>query len=122
MTFSMCDSSMGELEALIQRHAPKMMKAGSGLGTGEIRAESRPKRISGKPNGFVVVTDDMKKEIIAMAKQGWGPTDIGAHFRINDERVRAFIKGCKQIVKPSKEELSALRRSPHSGTTMVRIK
>ena len=117
---SLYGSSYGDIEALIARCAPKLMKSGSGLGAGAIREEARPKSTPGKRTAYRLISPEMGEEIMAMYFLGRGKTEIAAHFRISAEAVRTHIS--QKIVKKSPEELSELRSSPYRGVIQTRTK
>lgn len=108
------------LESLIERHCPALMRAGSSKGTGAIRGESRPKSCDGALTGFSLISPAMSKAILAMNKDEIGSTEIGAHFRIGTDAVRAHLR--KNFVKSNPAKLKASRSSVYSGTAMHRIK
>ncbi len=113
----MYDSSMGELEALIQRHAPKIMASSAVLEHDDISAPS--KRITPR-KAWRVCTPDMEARMVEMAKQGHGPVHIASELRVNDSLVRTYLS--KNWVKNKLRNTKGLREGSACGVSMVKTK
>lgn len=111
---------MGDIEVMIARNAPKLMKAGGGPGTGTIRDEPRPKSTKEAKTSFRLISPEAGEAILAMHAAGKGGTEIADYFRISPEAVRTHLR--KNNVKPNHERTRVLRSSEYRGVTRVTTK
>lgn len=111
----MYGSRMDEIESMIARLGPKLMRQANAPGSGSQREESRPKKTA-TTKGSLLITPEIGRAILEMEKLGKGSTEIGEHFRIHAENVRTYLR--KMGVKANPERTKALRSSAYSGTKM----
>lgn len=108
---------MSEIESLIQRHAPALMRNAAALP--EDREEPKPKRNTAREK-WIVVTPEVGAMIDRMHELGTGTTDIAAALGINYSTVRDRLR--KVFVKNTAAQTKLLRSGPFSGVKRVSIK
>lgn len=117
------DSSYSEIESLIARCAPLLMRNAAALPEDEdrgVRPEKRPKSTWDNRTGYSTISPEMSATIMSMQGEGRGLSQIAHDVGLHVETVKYHIR--KKGVKNTAEETSALRRGPYSGVTMVRTK
>jgi len=84
---------MASIEAMIQKHAPAMMRSKDPLpDEGGIRPEARPKRTNKNRTSWKVISPDMEEGLLAMHAKGAGSTEMANHYAINESTIRTFLK------------------------------
>lgn len=102
------DSSYSDIEALIERCAPALMKSAAALPEDSVvRPEKRPKSTHAKRTGYLVISPEAAAMISRMHELSTPTIDIAASLGLSEPTVRDHIR--KQVVKKRRSEADALR-------------